>query len=811
MNNHNVDVNDLRKVIDPSRLNFKRSEDIQPLETIIGQKRAMKALNFGVGNKAFGFNIYVSGYPGTGRLSAVKNFIRKKSKEQESPVDWCYVNNFKDSYCPRAIKLPTGMATEFRNDMHDFIQDVKKVINKAFEESEYLNQKEDIVKSVEQKQNELFLSLNKKANKEGFTIQQTPFGVVPVPLNEKGEPMTDEQFRQLTESEQQNILAKQEELKKELKGNLRQTRNIEKETDEKVKKLDREVANNAISPLLEDIEEKYPGEEDVKHYLDEVKKDIIDNFSDFIEKDMKQEQQQQMMPYMPMQQQQQPSLKRYQVNVFIDNSNTEGAPMVQELNPTYNSLFGKVEKESRMGALTTDFTLIKSGSLHRANGGYLVIPVIELFRNPYSWDSLKKALLNKEIRIEEIGEKLGFLTTKSLRPEAIPLNLQIILIGRPEIYQLMYAYDSDFRNLFKIKAEFDTKLEMNDENINNYIAYVAKIQKEENLNTFNQDGLAKIIEHGCRLADDKNKLSAQFTEIYDIITEANYYSQIDGNGEVTGKDVKRAIEEKEYRSNMIKEKLQEMIENEMLILDVKGKKTGQVNGIAILNLQDFSFGKPNRITATTGVGSEGIIDIEREAELGGKIHTKGIMILSGYLTENYARNKPISLSARIVFEQSYQGVEGDSASCAELYTLLSSLSGLPMKQGIAVTGSVNQKGEVQAVGGINDKIEGYFEVCKMLGFTGEQGVIIPQSNIRTLMLKEEVVEAVKDGKFHIWAVKNINEGITILTGVKAGKRKDDGEFEEDTVNGMVDDRIRELANQMRDFAHYGQRNHTYTH
>ena len=811
MNNHKVDTGELRKIIDPSGLNYKRSEDIQPLETIIGQKRAMKALNFGIGNKAFGFNIYVSGYPGTGRLTAVKNFISKKSKDQNSPVDWCYVNNFKDSYCPKAIKLPSGKARTFKKDMEDFIGDVKKAINKAFEENEYIRQKEDIVKSIEQKKNEIFLSLNKKANTEGFSIQQTPFGVVPVPLNEKGEPMNDDEFRQLDEKKQQEILSKQEELKNELKGNLRQTRNIEKDTDEKVKKLDKEVAENAVSPINEEMEEKYGEEEDVKSYLHEVKKDIIENFSDFIEKDKKQQQQQQAMPFIQMQQQQQPSLKRYAVNVFIDNSETEGAPMVQELNPTYNSLFGKVEKESKMGALTTDFTLIKSGSLHQANGGYLVIPVMELFRNPYSWDSLKKALLNKEIRIEEIGEKLGFLTTKSLRPAPIPLNLQIILIGRPDIYQLMYAYDSDFRNLFKIKAEFDTKLEYNDENVNNYIAYVAKIQKEENLQSFDQEGLAKIIEHGCRLANDKTKLSAKFTEIYDIITEANYYSNTNGNGKVTAKDVKQAIEEKEYRSNMMQEKLQEMIENEMLIIDVKGKKTGQVNGIAVLDLQDFSFGKPNRITATTGVGSDGIIDIEREVELGGKIHSKGIMILSGYLTENYARNKPISLSARIVFEQSYQGVEGDSASCAELYTLLSALSDLPIKQGIAVTGSVNQKGEVQAVGGINDKIEGYFEVCKMLGFTGDQGVIIPQSNIRTLMLKEEVVEAVKDEKFHIWAVKHINEGISILTGVEAGRRKDNGEFEEDTINAKVDDRIKELANQMREFAHNGQRNHTYTH
>lgn len=798
MDNYRVELKELRNVIDPLSIKADSVKEIQPLETIIGQKRAVKALSFGVGNKAYGFNIYVSGYPGTGRLTAVKNFINKKSKDQDTPPDWCYVNNFKDSYYPRVLKLPTGWANSFKMDMENFIEDVKKVLNKVFEEGDYINQKEDIIKSSDKKKNELFLSLNDKAKEEGFTIQQTSFGVVPTPLNEKGEPMDNDEFRNLEKSKQEDLLTKQEKLKDEIKHNLRKTRSIEKEADEQVKELDRKVGENALHPLIEEMQEKYNNQEDVKDYLEEVKADILDNFSDFIQKD--QGQQQQMLPIMQMQQQQQPSLKRYSVNVFVDNSGTEGAPLIQELNPTYNNLFGKVEKESQMGALTTDFSLIKSGSLHRANGGYLVIPVIELLKSPYAWDSLKKALLNKEVIIEEIGEKMGFLTTKSLRPQPIPLNFQVILIGRPEIYHLLHAYDSDFRNLFKIKAEFDTTMELNDENIKSYIAFISKTQKEENLTSFDNEGIAKIIEYGSRLASDKNKLSARFTEIYDVITEANYYGQMNGNDHISAEDVKKAIEEKDYRSNLIQEKLYEFIDNHMLVIDVKGENVGQVNGLAMLDLQDFSFGKPNRITATVGVGSDGIVDIEREAKLGGKIHTKGIMILSGYLTENYAKTRPISLSARIVFEQSYQGVEGDSASCAELYSMLSSLSGLPIKQGIAVTGSVNQKGEVQAVGGINDKIEGFYEVCKMNGITGEQGVIIPDSNKRSLMLKEEVIEAVEQGNFHIWSVKSIDEGISILTGVKAGARNEDGSFEKDSVNARVDQQIEHLANQMKAFA-----------
>ena len=795
MDNYKVESKNLRRKVSPDAIDTKNIKDIQPIETIIGQKRAMKALDFGIGNKAFGFNIYVSGTPGTGRNSAVKNFITSKSKDQDAPPDWCYVNNFKDSYYPKALKLPNGKAIAFRDDMRDFITDVKKSLNKAFEGEEYLNQKENINKSIDQKKNELFLTLNNKAGEEGFTIQQTPYGIAPVPLNKQGKPMGNDEFREMDKTKQQELLSKQEELKDEIKANLRKTRNLDKEADEKIKELDRKVAEHSINPLIEEIEDKYAGEEDVKAYLSEVKSDIIDNFSDFLEKD---QQQQPAMPFMQVPQQQ-PSLKRYEVNVFIDNSNTEGAPLVQELNPTYNSLFGKVEKESQMGALTTDFTLIKSGSLQRANGGYLVIPVIELFRNPYSWDSIKKALLNKEIRIEEIGEKLGFLTTKSLRPEPIPLNLQIILIGSPEIYHLLYAYDSDFRNLFKIKAEFDNVLDLNEENMKNYVAFINKTKKNEELHDFNEDAMASIMEYGCRLAGDKEKLSAQFSEIYDIITEANYYGVTNGNGKISSADVDKAIEEKFYRSNLIQERLNEYIENNTIHIDVKGERTGQVNGIAILDLQDIRFGKPNRITSSIGMGSEGIVDIEREAKLGGNIHSKGVMILSGYLTENYAQHNPISLSARIVFEQSYQGVEGDSASCAELYSILSGLSDLPVKQGIAVTGSVNQKGEVQAVGGINEKIEGFFEVCKMFELTGEQGVIIPKSNERNLMLKKEVQEAVQNGNFHIWSVNTINEGISILTGIEAGERKEDGTYEENTVNARVEEQISKLANQMKGF------------
>ncbi|HID86001.1 MAG TPA: Lon protease family protein, partial [Anaerolineae bacterium] len=451
-------------------------------------------------------------------------------------------------------------------------------------------------------------------------------------------------------------------------------------------------------------------------------------------------------------------------------------------------------------ALVTDFTMIREGSLHRANGGYLVLPAEEVLRNLFSWDGLKRALRNKEIAIEEAGERLGFIATKSLRPEPIPLDVKVVLIGRTSLYHLLYALDEDFSELFKVKADFDISMDRTEENINDYAAFVCTVCEEEGLKHLDRSALAKIVEYGSRLAEDQEKLSTRFGEISDVIREASFYATQEDLPYVTADHVKRAIEERFYRSNLLQEKIREMIERGTIMIDVEGEEVGQVNGLSVISLGDIAFGRPSRITATIGLGREGLIDIEREAKLGGPIHTKGVMILSGYLAEKYAQDKPLTLSSRLVFEQSYSGVEGDSASSTELYAILSSLSGLPIQQSIAVTGSINQKGEVQAIGGVNEKIEGFFEVCKAKGLTGEQGVIIPESNVKNLMLKEEVVEAVEQRKFHIWPVKTVDEGIEILTGVPAGERREDGTFEEGTVNYLVDKRLRELAETMRRFA-----------
>jgi lon-related putative ATP-dependent protease len=485
---------------------------------------------------------------------------------------------------------------------------------------------------------------------------------------------------------------------------------------------------------------------------------------------------------------------------LVDNSELKGAPVVMELNPTYNNLFGRIEKEAQFGALLTDFTMIREGSLHRANGGYLVLPVEEVLRNLFSWDSLKRALRNKEILIEEAAERLGLVATKSLRSAPISLDLKVVLTGHPLFYHLLYYYDEHFRELFKVKADFDTHMDRTEQNIRGYAAFVCTICREENLKHFDSSALAKFVEHGSRLSEDQEKLSTRFGEIADLIREASFYATRDGVPHVTADHVGKAIDEKFCRSGLLRDRIVEMIERGTLMIDITGERVGQVNGLSVMDLGDITFGRPSKITANIGLGREGLIDIEREAKLGGPIHTKGVMILAGYLTGKYAQDKPLSLSARLVFEQSYSGVEGDSASSAELYVLLSSLSELPIKQGIAVTGSVNQKGEVQAIGGVNEKIEGFFEVCKAKGLTGEQGVIIPQSNVKNLMLREEVVEAAKEGRFHIWPVKTIDEGIEILTGVDAGQRKEDGLFEAGAVNYLVDKRLSELAEKLREFA-----------
>ncbi|MCL4458306.1 MAG: AAA family ATPase [Chloroflexi bacterium] len=788
-----VPIEKLRRVCDPQCLGFQTTAELESAQDIIGQERAVRSLQFGLGIQEQGFNIYVSGIPGTGRTTAVRSFLERLARDKAVPPDWCYVNNFREPYRPKALRLPSGWGKQLQRDVRRLIEGARITIPKAFEGEEYAAKREEIVTAFQRQRGELFTRLDDEARQEGFVIQSTPMGLLIIPVV-NGKPLSDQEFMSLSAEAKETIAKKRERLETELKAAVRQVRGWEKDSQEQLRKLDQQVVLNAVGHLIADLIEKYKEFPEVVTYLHEVQEDIVENFAQF-----RPEAEPQPSSPLPTPWLRELAFRKYEVNVVVDNAEAQGAPVVIALNPTYTNLFGRIEKEAQLGALVTDFTLIKGGSLHKANGGYLVLPVEDVLRNIFSWDALKRALRNNEIVVEEVGERLGFVVTKSLIPEPIPLEAKVILIGSPLLYHLLYTWDEDFNELFKVRADFDSRMDWTEKNVRDYATFICTLCHKENLKQMENSAVAKVVEYAARLAEDQKKLSTKFAETADIIREATFWATQDGSPYVTSAHVQRAIEEKVYRASLIQERIQEMIERGTIMIDIAGEAVGQVNGLSVIDMGDFSFGRPVRISTSIGLGREGIIDIEREAKLGGRIHTKGMLILSGYLANKYAQNKPLTLAARVVFEQSYEEVEGDSASSAELYALLSHLSGLPIKQGLAITGSVNQKGEIQAIGGVNQKIEGFFDVCRAKGLSGEQGALIPQSNVKNLMLREDVVEAAKKGQFHIYPVQTIDQGVSILTGVEAGQMQEDGKFPEGTVNARVDHRLREMAEGLRGY------------
>jgi lon-related putative ATP-dependent protease len=783
---------DLRVECEP--LECRTSGELAPLEGIIGQDRALRALNLGLGIVEKGFNVYVAGPPGTGKTTAVRNFLEAIAKDRPTPPDWCYVNNFHNSYEPLHIKLPAGRAKVFRKDLDNFIEEAKRAVPRALQSEEFQAKRDTVIKTAEERRNKLLSDLGDEAERSGFTIQATPLGLTLIPILE-GKPISDEQFASLPDHVHKEIDAKRKGLESKFEDAMKQIAALEKETRAALRKLSNDAIQYAIGFLMDSIQKAYEDIPEVASYLKDVRADILENYELFAgPQDPAAAQAQLMAPWMK-----DLPFRRYMVNVTVDNSQLKGSPVVFEETPTYPNLFGRIEKEAQFGSFSTDFTLVKGGSIHRANSGYLVLPVEELLANPLSYDGLKRAMRNNKIIIEEASERLGFVSTKTLTPQPIPLNVKVILVGKPLVYQLLLAYDTEFREFFKVKADFDTTIERNKENLRRYASFVCTICEKEELKHLEASAIAKVVEYGSRLAEDQKKLSTQFAEVADLIREANYYATQDRSKYINAAHVTKALEEKVYRSNLIQQKIIEMIQRGLFLIDTSGTRVGQINGLSVISLGDFEFGRPSRVTASIGLGREGVLDIEREAKMGGPIHTKGVLILGGFLANRYAQNKPLSLSARLVFEQSYEGVEGDSASGAELYAILSALADVPIRQNFAVTGSVNQRGEVQAIGGVNEKIEGFFEVCKAKGLKGDESVMIPKSNVQDLMLKEEVVKAVKDGRFHIYAVSSIDEGIEVLTGVKAGERRKDGSFELNTVNDKVDRRLKQMAETLTRF------------
>lgn len=791
--NLKVPVDRLRWECNPADFDFKTTDELPELEGTIGQERALKSLDFGLGIKELGFNLFMAGEPGTGRSSTIKNLLKKQAKSEPSPLDWCYVFNFKQEDTPVALALSAGQGSEFAAEMKEMLDSVRNDIPKALDSKEYESQKAAIIEEYQQANSELFGKLEEEAAAKGFSLQRTVSGLVMVPQKE-GRNYTQEEYEALPNEEMEKIETVGKELSEKLNDVLRKVRDNEKETRDRMGQLDRELGLSALGHHIEPLKEKYADFPKVVQHLDAVQEDILNNLEDF-------------KPQQPAPQiagirlpRQEPSFERYEVNIFVDNRETEGAPVVFEVNPTYNNLFGRIEHVMQMGgAATTNFTLIKPGALHRANGGYLILDAREVLINPFAWDALKRCIRSGEIKIEDVLEQYRFMTIVSLKPEPVPLQAKIIMIGTPWIYYLLYYLEPDYRKFFKVKADFDSRVTRTPEIVRDYSMFVATYCRNEKLLPFDNSGVARLLEYSSRLVDDQERFSTQFMEIADLIKEASYWATKEKSSHVTRDYVAKAIEEKIYRSNRVEERMQELFEDGTILCETEGEVVGQINGLSVISLGDHTFGRPSRVTARVYLGKAGMTNIEREVKLSGPIHDKGVMILTGYLGGKYAHDKPLSFSASICFEQSYEGVEGDSASSTELYALLSTLSGIPLKQGIAVTGSVNQLGKIQPIGGVNHKIEGFFAVCKMKGLTGEQGVIIPKSNERHLMLKDEVVEAVRAGKFHIWSVETIDEGIEVLTGVPAGELGPAGAYPEGSINFLVNRRLREIVDSMRKF------------
>lgn len=786
----------VRWTCDPAMFHCDSTAQMAPLTGIIGQNRALKALEFGLGISGRGFNIYVSGVPGTGRTTTIKAFLDATAIKRPVPPDWVYVYNFKDSYSPQAIELPPGTGKELRKEMERTMENASRSISQALSSKEFTDRREEVTQAFNRHREEAFQQMQEKAKAAGFLLQATPAGLAFI-LAPRGQPVTEEQWEALSDAQKAEVRKKQEELNKALQESLTNLHNEEIETQKKLDEVEKQTAGTAIGFLFDALIQKYNKYSEVIEFLTDVRKDIAENLELFETPPPGAVQQ----PYAAIQEQsRKQALHKYEVNVFVDNSELKGAPVIIEYNPTYPNLFGRIEREAQFGALYTDFTLVKAGALHKANGGYLVVRIQDLAMNPASWESLKRAIREGKLIIEDISERMGYVTIKTLTPEPIPLSAKILLIGDPYIYLLLFAGDPEFKELFKVKADFDTRLDRTDANLQSYAAVICRICREEHLKDLKSNAIAKIIEYGVRLADDQGKLSSMFASVVDILREANYWALQDKAELIEAKHVMKAIKQKIYRSNLIQEHIEEMIANGQILIDTKNAVPGQLNGLSVISLGDYNFGQPSRITATVGLGREGLIDIERESKLSGKIHTKGVMILSGYLVSKFAQKYPLTLSARIVFEQSYGEVDGDSASSGELYTLLSGIAGVPVKQDIACTGSVNQRGEVQAIGGVNEKIEGFFDVCNALGLTGRQGVCIPASNVRNLMLREDVVQAIKSKKFHIYPVKTIDEGIEVMTGMKAGRMRADGVYEPGSFFGMVEKNLTDQVQLMRRLA-----------
>jgi len=788
MKNNELSYKNLKNRCNAEKLDFETTEELEPINTGIGQERGIKALEFGLNVDIKGYNLYLEGPSGVGKTMYTKKYLDIICKRKKTPNDWCYIYNFNNPNEPIAVSLPAGHGKEFKETMEQFIKDIKNDISTTFTNEDFEKEKNAIKQKFEQKRTLLLEKLNKESAKYGFEVKTAQNGIYMMPVVD-GKIMQEEEFEKLDEDVKKEYEDKSGIVQEQIISAISQIKLIEKEADLKIEEWQSNIALLTVNARINLIKSAYKRNKKINKFLDDIKQNILKNISAFIES------KQSMHPGSNPGQvvQQNKPWENYRVNLFVDNSELEGAPVIMDSNYSYHNIFGKLEYENYYGSLKTDHTMLQAGLIQKANGGYILFQAKDLLENQMCYNALKKALRIKETTIENTSDQRSSMVMVSLKPEPIPLDVKVILIGNANIYHSLLAMDSDFRKLFKAKVEFEDEAPRTDENIMKLARFMRGFCEQEGLSHLDKYAVSKIIEYASRLAENQNKLSTRFNDLAQIIGEACTWAKMSKSKIVKEEHVIKALEERIERVKKYDTKYTEMIKDNTLLISTEGEKVGQINGLTVMTIGDYTFGKPAKITVNTYTGKSGIINVEREVELSGSTHSKGVLILQGYIGEMFAQDIPLSLTASICFEQLYNGVDGDSASSTELYALLSSLSGLPINQSIAVTGSVNQKGDIQPIGGVNAKIEGFYQVCKMRGLNGKHGVIIPIQNVVNLNLSDEVVEAVKNKKFHIYAISTIDEGIEILTGVPAGKKDKNGNFPAGTVNHLVYEKLKKYA------------------
>ena len=783
---------DLKDVCNPNMFKFEKIKEIADTTNLVyGQDRGIKALEFGVNVDLKGYNLYLEGPAGVGKTMYTKKFLQTKALKEKIPNDWCYIYNFDDPNEPIAVSLPAGQGKIFQETMDSFIRNIRRDIKKTFNNDEFEKEKKVIKQEFETKKEAILAKLNDKTLKQGFQVKSAQNGIYMMPVYE-GKTVEEEEYEKLPLEVKSEFESKSQVVQEMIFDTLSELKLIENKADKKIDEWQSNVALLTVNIHINNVKSNYKRNKKINTFLDNVKKDILKNINTFMMPESANDSKQPVPPQMKAMQNNEPWLN-YRVNLFVDNSHLEGAPVIMDSNYTFQNIFGKLEYENQYGIMKTDFTMIKPGLLQKANGGYIIFQAKDLISNPQCYENLKKVLQVKEVSIENNLEQRSSMMLVSLKPEPIPLDLKVIMIGNPEIYHTLLSLDDDFRKLFKIKVEFEEDAPKTDENIAKLVNFVRSYCEQEELLDIDKEAMARIVEYASKLSGDKEKLSTQFSEIGQIVGEASTWAKLDKSKIVTKKYVQKAFDERIERIKKYDTKYLQMIKEGALLINTDGYKVGQINGLTVITIGDYSFGKPSKITANTYLGKQGIVNIEREVQMSGSSHSKGVMILTGYLGEMFAQDKALSLNASICFEQLYGGVDGDSASSTEAYAILSSLSEIPINQSIAVTGSVNQKGEIQPIGGVNEKIEGFFQICKMRGLNGEHGVIIPIQNVRNLHLNDEVIDAVKKGEFHIYAISTIDEGIEILTGVPAGKKDKYGKFPAGTINYLANEKLVKYA------------------